>query len=616
MKKNSLNHKFNFDKILIFLLITESVLSIFKILPQEIDKNLLAIIAIISTIPVFVNSFYAIKNKEINVEHLASVALFLSLISGEYLSAIFINLMLTFARIFSDITKDQTHFALQALLKLRPQFAKLKLEKSILKIPVEKVKVSNLLIVELGDRIPVDGVILDGTASIDESSFTGESLPIDKKVGDKVFASTIISSGQITIRAEKVGKETSFEKIVQLIENSQKNKAKIATFGDKFSKIYLISTFALALIIYFYSKDLNLVLGVLLVVCADDIAVAVPLAFMAGIGVAAKKGIIIKGASFLEGISDVKKILFDKTGTLTLGKLKVENFVTLNSYSESEVVKLAGIASFFSNHPISKTISEFIQPKLKTAIDCNLEHSEESGKGTKVNFEDENIFLGKLNFLKENEIEIRSQEEKIIQSYAIKGFNVTCLGFKKKLIAIFILSDSPKENAIKVIQKLKDLGIKDLEILTGDNEKIAENISTKLGLTNFHANLLPEDKINFLKKDLNENYKIAMVGDGVNDAPVLTLADIGIAMGKIGSDIAIESADIVITNDNIENIPELFGISKRVMNAVYLNFGLWIFLNSIGLFLVYAGVLNPAGAAAYNFLTDFIPIANSLRLTS
>jgi len=601
-----------FDQIILILLILGFILSFLKILPEDLNNLIIIFIAFFSTIPVLINAVITIREKEINVDHLAFVALVLSLIAGEYLSVIFINLMLTFGRLFSSMTKDQTRYALEHLVKLRPQIAKLKMDKKILHVSAEKVKIDDLVIAELGDRIPVDGVIVSGVATVDQSSFTGESLPVEKKEGDKVLSSTLISSGRLTIRAQKVGKETSFEKIIQLVEKSSKNKAKIVGIGDKFAKVYLITTFILAFAIYTITRDLNLVLGVLLVVCADDIAVAVPLAFVAGIGVAAKGGIIIKGGSFIEGMTKVKKIIFDKTGTLTTGKLTVENFITFNSESKEKVANLAATTCIFSSHPVSKAILEFIQKRFKTVVDCNYEHNEKSGRGVFVNYHGKNLYLGKISFLEKGGITVTDEEKKIIHSYSSRGLNVTVIGLDKKVIGLFTLADKLKEEAPKTIAELKELGISYLEILTGDNEKVAENIASKIGLTNYYANLLPQEKLNHLKNLLSPSYKVAMVGDGVNDAPALRLADIGIAMGAIGSDVAIESADIVLAKDDISKIPKLFRISKRVMLAVYLNFALWVGLNAIGLSLVGFGLLNPAGAAAYNFLTDFIPIISTL----
>lgn len=604
-----------YDFYLIFLMLITLLLEFFKSFSKYYLDLLIFVIAFWSTLPVLINSYKAIRKKEINVEQLATVALILSLIAGEYTSAIFINLMLAFARLFSDYTENRTNLAIEHLLKLRPKKAKVKRGNEILEILPEQVQKDDSVIVDLGDKIPVDGEIIEGNASIDQSAFTGESLPVDKKIGDKVFSSTIISSGSLVIRAEGIGKESSLEKIIDLIEKSQDNKAPIVRFGDKFAKWYLVSTFVAGIIIYFFTFNLDIVLGVLLVVCADDIAVAIPLAFLTAIGAAAKKGVIIKGSNYLEGIGNVQQIIFDKTGTLTKGKLTVEDVITLNNFDKEKVIELAGLAASFSDHPVSKAIFNFSKKENPNLNVVSVKDAKEvSGKGITANLNNQEIILGRPTLLHELKVHIDQNEQKEIDDYFEKGLNVTCLAIDGELAGIILCADQIKNSAQIAIKKLKDLQIPKLEMLTGDNEKVANAISQKIGLEDYHANLFPEDKLEHVKKHLEQGRTLVMVGDGVNDAPTLTLANIGIAMGGIGSDVAIQSADIIIMNDNLERIPYLIKLSRKVQNVSRQNFIIWGVVNMVGLALVFTGIFNPALAAAYNFITDFGPIINSLRL--
>lgn len=292
--------------------------------------DLLFAVSLIATIPVIWSAAKAVMSREISVDLLASVALVASFLAEQWSSVAFINLMLTSARIFGDYTESKARAAIESLLKLRPEKIKVRRGKEVVEIHIGDVKIGDLVVIETGDRIPVDGEIMQGDASIDQSSLTGESIPVNKTVSDKVLSSTLNVSGSLLVRAEKIGKDTTLEKIIALVDESQKQKSNIRTVADKFADWYVAIAFVGAVLIYISSRDINLVLAVLLVVCADDIAIAVPLAFYSAIGYAARRGVIVKGGKFLEGLTKIKTVIMDKTGTLTLGKLKVNEILPLN----------------------------------------------------------------------------------------------------------------------------------------------------------------------------------------------------------------------------------------------------------------------------------------------
>lgn len=605
VKEKKLNLFINLDAFIIVLILLSLALIKYEIV--------LKIIGIISTIPVIISALVSIKNRRVSIDLLASIALIVSLIEQEWISVAFINLMITSARMFARYVEIKSHSALQGLLKAKPTIATIELNGSVFDIPVEDVKVGDLVVVELGERVPVDGIIEKGEAMIDQSSLTGESIPVLRKQGDKALSFTTVVSGNLTIRVEKVGGETTFEKIVKLIEKSQNNKARIQTLGDSFSKWYIIITLLLAVGIYFYSGNISLVLSLLLVSCADDIAIAIPLALATAITHSAKHGVIVKGGNFIEGFSKIKVMIFDKTGTLTMGKLKVEKVFAFDESTEEEIISLAGTASLLSHHPVSLAIAEFA--KSKNSYTPEPESSEElMGKGIIAIKNNEKIISGKIGFLKELGIEINKEETYIINQEMEKGLNITLIAKNNKIMGFLALGDTIRPNLKNIIADIKKMGIEKTVMLTGDNEKIAEKIAKEIGIDEYYANLLPEQKTEHLRGYLNKDYKVAMVGDGVNDAPCIAMADIGIAMGVIGSDSAIESADIAIMKDDLSQIPELMKISKRTLSVIRQDLVLWGIINIIGFCLVINGLLDPAGAAAYNFTTDFIPIMNSLRL--
>jgi len=604
---------FYLDVALLGALIILLAIHYLHLLPSQTDRLFLIIFAGIATLPVIFGALKSLKNKKISIDLLASIALIFSLFAREWTSAVFISLMLTSARIFAYYTEARARRAIQSLLKLKPKTAKIEHRGKFIKISLDQVKKGDLVAVELGEIIPVDGIIEKGEASIDQSSLTGESIPIAKTKGDKVLSSAIVVDGNLEIRAEKIGQETTLEKIIELVEKSQSNKAEISGISEKFTSWYIIITIVGSAILYFFSGNLNLVLSVLLVTCADDIAIAIPLTFLAAIGYAAKRGIIIKGGKYIEGLSKLKIVVVDKTGTLTRGKLKVEEFFTFGGTRPGDALLYAGAISLFSNHPSAKAILNYV--KENHIVPSEPENFEEfSGKGASAVWNDKKIVSGKLSFFNEQKIQITQGELKEISKAKEKGLNVTLIAYNGKMICFCALADELRPQTKEAILELKNSGIEKIIMLTGDNEKIAKRIAQSAGISEFHANLLPEDKINYLKKYLNKKYKVAMIGDGVNDAAALALADIGIAMGAIGSDIAIETADIALMKDDLLRVPEIIKLSKYSLSVARQNFWLWGILNTIGLALVFGGFFTPASAAAYNFITDFIPPLNALKL--
>ena len=602
------------DKLLVVMLIAILILHYAGINSKSVDYALLTFFASIATLPVFYSAYRSVRNKKINVDLLAGVALAVSLLNQQWESAVFINLMLTSARIFDEYTQDRAKNAIKSLLKLRPEKVKIKKGDVVVEELVSRIKVDDLIIVELGERIPVDGVVISGQAQVDQSSLTGESFPIAKNEGDEVLSSTLNITGSLVIKAEKVGKDTTFEKIVKLVEQSQQEKAGIQTTADKFTSWYISITFLGSLLVYAFSRDLNLVLSVLLVTCADDIAVAIPMAFSAGIASAARKGIIIKGGAFLEGLMQVKTIVVDKTGTLTKGKLKVGEIHVFNGYSKIQVASLAASADFFSEHPVAHAIIRYVDEQ-KIVFEKTEEFEEHSGKGSHAVVRGKKIICGKISFLKEEGIDITPKQQIEIEKIKQEdSSSIMPVAYDGKLVGLILLEDEIRPEVKGTIKSLRKLGIEKIVMLTGDNEKVAQKVAQKVGITDFHANLLPEDKIEYIKKYLNNKSKVAMIGDGVNDAASLALADIGIAMGAIGTDAAIEAADIALMKDDFSEVAQAIELGQSVAKISKQDFWIWGIVNATGLALVFAKIIGPEGAAAFNFITDFFPLLNSMRM--
>lgn len=615
------NNHFDFKKAirfeisLVVLFLVAFALYIGNLLPTKFEGQILGIVGFIGIIPVARSAYRSLREKKINVDLLATIALFFSFITAEWGSMLFINLMLAGARVLDLYTKRRVRISLESLIKLKPSKARVLRDDKTIEISLTDVRIGDLVVVNLGEQIPVDGTVFKGTASVNQASLTGESLPVLKEFGASVLSATVVVSGNIIVRAHRIGKETTFERMINLIESSHDAKTHMRTSAERFASWYIIIMLVVAIVLYLVTRDTRLVLAVVLVVCADDIAIAVPLAYIVAIGTAARRGIIVKSADFLELSAKITTLIVDKTGTLTLGKLAVEDVRTFGDTTIEQVLELSGIICARSNHPVSVAIMEYAKRKGCSCIPLeNFKEVEGRGiVGTDSN--NKEIVIGRLEFLNERKIKISEEITDAITKGVSQGNNITILALDGKVLGMFALADEIREGVANAIKTLKKTGIKEVIMLTGDNEGVAKKIADYLGIYKYYFKLLPEHKVFVLKDYLGKNGNIvAMVGDGVNDSAVLARADVGIAMGGIGSDSAIESADIVLMQDNFEKIIELRGISKKVSSIVRGNFVIWGVVNAIGLYLVFTHAIGPSGAAAYNFLTDFIPIANSLRL--
>lgn len=608
-----------FDVVLVPLLLATLILNIFFLDKNNLNYEYLynyfvLFVAIIGTIPVVYSAYKALISRRLSVDLLASVALIFSLLANEWTSAIFINLMLTSARIFMSYNEGKARRNIDSLLKLRPVQIKVKRGTNIIELLPKEVLIGDIVIVDLGERLPIDGIVISGEADVDESSLTGESMPVLKKKDSRVFASTLIKTGQLEIRAEKVGGETTLEKIIKMVEAAQLEKPDIHTTAEKFANWYLATVFIGAVLAYVFTGNLLFVLAIMLVVCADDVAVAVPLTFLTAISYAAKRGIIIKGASYLEVLHKVNTIYFDKTGTLTEGKLNIERFECSDGVKCDDFMRYAGTLTALSDHPVSKAVFVFVKTKFGIYSQIPNKIQEIPGRGLIGDMDNIKILLGRLSFAENNNFSIKeSIREKIIKEEE-QGFNVTIVGINGVVEGYFVIADKIKDNIAEAIAKMKEAGIKELVMLTGDNERIAKRITATLGLTGYHANLLPEQKLEFIRAKIKLGQKVVMIGDGVNDAASLALADVGIAMGAIGMDTAIESADIVLMKDDLSKVPELMDIAKYSLRIANQDFLIWGFTNVVGLWLVLISVFGPTGASMYNFLTDFLPLLNSTRI--
>jgi heavy metal translocating P-type ATPase len=603
--------QYSFEEVLFCILLVTIPLSYFGFFGQY-NTELLSLIALIGVIPMYLSTFEAIRERNwASMDLLASVTLTLTIIQGEWFSVIFITLMLTAARILGTLSEQRTEKSLQSLLDLRPETAKVERAGTLVMVATSEIQLGDIVVVDAGERIPVDGKVLTGEAAVDESSLTGESLPIDKEVGNEVKSSTLLLSGSLHIQTESIGKDTLIERIITLVQSATTEKPAIETLGQKFGKAYLLTAFVGAAALLLVTHNIPLVLAVVLVVCADDIAIAIPLTYLRALGSAAKKGIVIKGGRFLEAFGKVDTIVFDKTGTLTMGKPKVMQVVTADGTNEQELLQLAAQVASRSSHPLSKALMQHLE-KQSIAFTALVSGEVVAGMGVTAEGANGTIFFGRRDFLVKQGITLADMFEDEEEEALEKGYTISYVTEGNVVRGLVVFGDTLREEARAVIEDLRSLGITKMIMLTGDNNRAAENVAKSLGLDEFYGGLLPEDKVEKLR-ELTATRVVAMVGDGVNDAAALALAHVGIAMGGLGSDGAIESADIVLMRDNLDALPQTIRLARRVRAIAVQDFYIWGVTNILGLGLVFTSVIGPLGAALYNFLSDFLPLFNSLR---
>lgn len=577
----------------------------------------LATLAVVGLIPVAKSAFDSIKEKRISVDLLAAIALIFSLLAKEWYSAAFITLMLSFARLFDSITQARAKKTIESLMKYRVERVTLKIGDSIKEVSIDEVRRGDQVVVNAGDRVPVDGVVVSGEAFLDEATLTGESELVQKKAGDKVFSSTMSDSGSLIVKTLEIGEDTTLSKMIALVQEASRDKSPAERSADRFAEWYISLSLLAAIIMYFLGLGMREILAVLLVVCADDIAVAVPLSFTVGISSLAKRGVIVKGSTAMEQLSKMRYLFTDKTGTLTRGKPKITEIKAYGNYDQNDVLRELACGAMESRHAVSKAISEYASFKgQKNHLPDETE--EIAGQGVVYRLDQKHLLMGRLSFLENKNTKIPEEARQEIAKQKDAGRGVVCLAVDGVLVGMAAYRDELRFGAKNVVADVRSMGVREWHMLTGDNEKVAAMVAKELGIGHFHANMTPEGKVEFIrlfkaKHAKKEDGLVGFVGDGVNDAASLALADVSIAMGGIGADAAIEASDITIMKDKLSGIKEAMKVSRKTMSIMKGNYWIWGITNVIGLALVVAGFIGPAGAATYNFLTDFIPIGNAFR---
>ena len=582
-----------------------------------LNYNTLSTLAL--AMPVLKNGVNSlIKNKRPNADTLSSSAIISSILLGKESAALTIMFLEEVSELLTVYTMEKTRGAIKDMLSVGENYVWKEIsEDNVKRVPIEEIQKDDIIVVQTGEKISVDGKIIRGEALIDQSSITGEYMPIKKSEGEEVYAGTIIKNGNISIIAEKVGDDRTVSRIIKLVEDANSNKADIQNYADTFSAQLIPLNFILAGIVYASTRSITKAMSMLVIDYSCGIRLSTAVAFSAAINTAAKNGILVKGSNFIEELSKAETVIFDKTGTITEGKPKVQSIEVFdNNMSENEMIGLAGAAEEQSSHPLATAIMSEIKDrgieipkhnKIKTVVSRGVETKIGKGKDAIT------IRVGSKKYMLENNVDLTlaTNAERGIISRGEIGLYVAQ---NEKIIGLIGVSDPPRENIKKAINRLRNYGVDDIVLLTGDLRQQAETIASRMSIDRYESELLPEDKAKNILKFQSKGSNVIMIGDGVNDAPALSYANVGVALGSTRTDVAMEAADITITQDNPLLVPGVIGLSKNTVKTIKENFAMVIGLNTFALVLGATGILAPIYASVLHNSTTILVVMNSLKL--
>lgn len=571
-----------------------------------------------------------IKKRKVTAGLLVVLALIGTTYVGEYLSGSIVSFMMIFGEFLEDLTMKKTQNAVRSLIQLVPHKCRKKIGNKFEQVSIREIRPGDIIQVIAGEKIPVDGIIQNGQATINESAITGESMPVDKTIKDKVFVGTLNENGVIEILTQKIGNETILGQIIKTVKSAQENKGNVQKTADKFAEFFLPTILLICVITALLTKDIMRVMSILVIACPCALILATPTAVVASVGNAAKKGVLIKGGVVIEELAKITTICFDKTGTITKGTPEVVDMLICDKSKRSEFLNTLAIVEKNSGHPIGKSIIKYLVEKENLNLD-NIPNGEFNmlfGRGVSVKIEDKIYEVSNRKVLLDlnennnnkfsNTKEVSSDNKKIydfLDHEEKLGRTALLIVSNGEILGCISVADTVRPYIKDTIQELKTLGIEEFIMLTGDNEYTARAICDEVGIDQFKSNLLPQEKLDYIKELQSQGKHVAMIGDGINDAPALTLANVGIAMGMNGTDIASDASDITLMSDRIDFLCETIALSKKTYSIIKQN--IWVFavcVNIIGILLSGLGFLNPIAAAIIHNASSIFVVLNSSRM--
>jgi heavy metal translocating P-type ATPase len=566
--------------------------------PAYLNAFLALAAVLLGGTPRFMAGFKDAARGRITVNLFVLVALGATIAIGEFRPAAIIILIMSVVGALESYALDKTRRSIRDLLDLEPQTATLRRNGDEVTVPVADIQLGDSVVVRPGERIPVDGTVVAGASSVNQAPITGESMPVEKLPGSAVFSGTLNESGRLEIRTEKVGEGTTLAQIVHLVQEAQGSRAPIQNLADRFTTWFLPTVVVLAVVAFFVTGDVKAAVSVLLVACPCAFAIATPTAVTAGISNMAKRAILIKGGMFLELGHKVDHLLVDKTGTFTFGRPKVMDIISFTGRSVNDVLRLACIAEKYSEHPLGRAI-------LAAGKDTGLSIPEPdhfnsaAAMGVEAEWEGRRIRVGKPSYLRDAGMNITPAIEQALAMQSEQGRTAVLVAHDDEPVGLLAIADEIRPEIPAAIRALKAMGVQRITMLTGDHPTVAAAVARVIGVDDFQAELLPAQKQAFVKQCQAEGQVVGMIGDGVNDAPALAQADVGIAMGAAGTDVAIETADVTLMNDDISGVADFMWMSAKVLRRIKLNIFFSMIYNVIGLTLSVMGLMTPIVAVIF-----------------
>ncbi len=590
----------------LFIIVAGEWLGLFEKITERVPWPVGLAIVLVGGYPVFRNVMRAALRRQVISHTLMTLGVVAALAVGQWATAVVVVFFMRVGDYAENFTTGRARRAVKDLTAMAPQTARVERAGNETEVPIAQVRSGETVIVRPGDKIPVDGEVIDGQATVDQAAITGESMPVEVGAGAKVYAATIARLGHLRVRTTHVGADTTFGRVIKMVEEAEAHRADVQRIADKFSAYYLPVVAGIAALTFILRRDPLATAAVLVVACSCSFALATPIAMLASIGAGAKRGLLIKGGRYLELLARADVLLIDKTGTLTLGKPQVTDVVALNGLADSELLSLAASAERYSEHPLAEAVRVAASERGLPLYELH-DFEAMPGMGVRARVDGRAIAVGNRRMIP------LAASVPIADKLEAQGKTLLFVGRDGELVGVLAAADTLRPEVPAALAAVRALGVRRVELLTGDNERTAAALAAKIGVQ-YRANLLPEDKIRIVKEYQAQGHVVVMVGDGVNDAPALAQAQVGIAMGAAGTDVAIEAAHVALMREDWTLVPEVLSIARRTMRVVKMNLAFTTLYNLVGLSLAAFGILPPILAAAAQSLPDLGILGNSARL--
>ncbi len=581
------------------LIVASWALGHWEIGPGFVNAGLALVATLFGGWQRFLGGFRDIVRRKITVNVFVAVALIATVAVGEFRPAAIIVFIMSVVGALESYTLDKNRRNIRNLLDLAPQTATVRRGGAEVTIPIGEVAVGTVVVVKPGERVPVDGVVVAGASSVNQAPITGESMPVEKFKGSEVFSGTLNLTGRVEARATKVGLDTTLARIVHLVEEAQGRKAPIQNLADRFTVWFLPVVLVLAIIVFFVTGNLKTAVSMLLVACPCAFAIATPTAVTAGLSNMARRAVLVKGGIFFELAGKIDALVVDKTGTFTLGRPEVLDVLAFDGVADKEILEMAAVAEKYSEHPLGKAVVNCAKGRGLEVPDPE-DFKVEIGRGVVARWKGQDIAVGKEEFLKGKGVSVSAQAGGMVADQTQQGRTAILVARGVEAVGLIAIADEVRPETRAAIGCLRQvMGNRNITMLTGDNALVAGAVASRIGVDSFRAGLLPEQKQEFVSKLQAEGRTVGMIGDGINDAPALALADVGIAMGAAGTDVAIETADVALMNDDLGRVADFMLMSRAVLRRIKLNIFFSIIYNAVGLGLGSLGMLTPVMAVIF-----------------